>query len=161
MKKTLILSLIMLSSLTIFTWCKTQTVSQWDQVTVTYDSYLQDGKLIEKWKQTKFTVWMGETFPIFDKKVEWMKLLWTKKFIANADEAYWIFRDTNKIQNITTTVFNTIWQKPTVWKMVELWDMKGLVLEVWPATIKIDFNWPETRESVEFKIKIVDIVKAK
>jgi len=155
--KLLTLFILVLGSAFILAWCSTQTVSQWDLITVSYDSYLQDGKLIEEWKQIQFTVWMGETFPIFDKEVEWMKLLWVKEFTANTDEWYWVFKSSDKIQNITATVFNTIWQEPTVWEMIELWDMKGLVLEVWPVTVKIDFNWPETRETVEFKIKILEI----
>jgi FKBP-type peptidyl-prolyl cis-trans isomerase 2 len=161
MKKTIILSLIMLSSLAIFTWCKTQTVSQWDLITVSYDSFLQDGKLIEEWKEIQFTVWIWETFPIFDKETEWMKLSESKNFIASAEEWYWVYHNINKVQNITATVFNTIWQEPTVWEMIELWDMKGLVLEVSPITIKIDFNWLETREPVEFRIKILEIQEIK
>lgn len=157
MEKKLITSLLILSSLLIFTWCNTKQVATWDVVTVSYDSFLQDWKEIEKWIEKTFTVWIGEIFPVFDKEIIWMKLWETKSFVSNIEDWYGIYSDINKIQDITNTVFNTIWQEPTVWEIIELWDMKGLVLEVWPVTVKVDFNKPETREPVEFKVKVLKI----
>ncbi len=155
--KLLTLSILALSSAFILVGCGTQKVSQWDNITVSYDSYLQDGKLIEEWVQVSFVVWLWQTFPAFDKEVINMKLLQVKEFIANVEDGYGVYHDANKVQDITTTVFNMIWNEPQVWEMIELWDMKGLVLEVWPITLKIDFNEPQTREPVEFKIKILEI----
>ncbi len=159
MKKTLITSLIILSSIFIFTGCSTQSVTQWDTITVSYDSYLQDGKIVEDWAEVTFIVWMWQTFPIFDTATIDMWIWETKEFTATVEEWYGIYHDANKVQDITTVVFNKIWSTPQVWETIELWDMKWLVLEVWPITNKIDFNESQTREPVEFKIEVVDIIE--
>lgn len=155
------LSILALSSILLLTWCNNKIVTQWDTITVSYDSFLQDGKIIANWEEVTFTVWLWQTFPIFDTTVVDMKKWEVKSFTANTEEWYWIYYDTTKVQDITTTVFNKIWTEPKVWETVELGDMKGLVLKVWPLTDKIDFNEPQTREPVEFKIKIVDIAEIK
>ena len=156
MKKLLILP-ILLIWLLILSWCNNKQISEWDNITVSYDSFLQDGKIIEEWKEISFTVWMWQTFPIFDTIVVWMKEWETKKFTATAQEWYKIYHDNAKIQNISKTVFNKIWKEPKTWEIISLWDMKWLILETWPITNKVDFNEPETRENVEFKIKILEI----
>lgn len=155
------LSILALTSLFILSGCNTQTVAKWDTITVSYEAYLQDDKAITSWEDITFTVWMGETFPIFDTMTIGMKKWESKSFTATVEEWYGIYHDANKVQNISTTIFNKIWTKPQVWKTIELGDMKGLVLQVWPMTNKIDFNEPQTREPVKFKIKIVDIAKTK
>lgn len=155
------LSILALSSIFIFTGCNTQTITQWDTITVSYDSYLQDGKIIANWEEVTFVVWLGQTFPIFDTATIDMKKWETKELSASIVEGYGIYHEANKVQDITTVVFNKIWTKPQIWETIELWDMKGLVLEVWPITNKIDFNEAQTREPVEFKIKIIDIVEVK
>ena len=156
MKKLLILP-ILLIWLLILSWCNNKQISEWDNITVSYDSFLQDGKIIEEWKEISFTVWMWQTFPIFDTIVVWMKEWETKKFTATAQEWYKIYHDNAKIQNISKTVFNKIWKEPKTWEIISLWDMKWLILETWPITNKADFNEPETHEDVEFKIKILEI----
>ncbi len=156
MKKLLILP-ILLIWLLILSWCNNKQISEWDNITVSYDSFLQDGKIIEEWKEISFTVWMWQTFPIFDTIVVWMKEWETKKFTATAQEWYKIYHDNAKIQNISKTVFNKIWKEPKTWEIISLWDMKWLILETWPITNKVDFNEPETHEDVEFKIKILEI----
>jgi FKBP-type peptidyl-prolyl cis-trans isomerase 2 len=155
--KLLALSMLTLSSVFILTWCNTQKVVEWDTITVSYNSYLQDGKIITSWEEVTFTVWLWQTFPIFDTATINMKKWETKSFTATVEEWYGIYNDATKIQNITTTVFNKIWIKPQVWETIELWDLKGLVLELWPITNKVDFNEIQTREPVEFKIEIIDI----
>ncbi|HKL44240.1 MAG TPA: hypothetical protein VJ892_03100, partial [Candidatus Absconditabacterales bacterium] len=72
-------------------------------------------------------------------------------------EGYKIYHDNAKIQNISKTVFNKIGKKPKTGEIISLGDMKGLILETGPITNKVDFNEPETRENVEFKIKILEI----
>jgi FKBP-type peptidyl-prolyl cis-trans isomerase 2 len=159
--KLLTLSILTLSSIFILAWCSNKAINQWDKVVVSYDSFLQDGKIVEEWKEITFTVWLWQTFPIFDTEVIDMQKWETKTFTASAKEWYSIYHNTNKVQNIATTVFNKIWSEPKVWETIELWDLQWLVLEVWPITDKIDFNNIETREPVEFKVKITDIVKTK
>jgi FKBP-type peptidyl-prolyl cis-trans isomerase 2 len=155
--KLLALSVLTLSSIFILAWCSTQKVAQWDTITVSYDSYLQNGKIISDWEEITFTVWLWQTFPIFDTVVVDMKKGDTKEFMATIEEWYGIYHDATKIQNITTTIFNKIWIEPQIWETIELWDLKGLILELGPITNKVDFNKIQTREPVEFKIEILDI----
>jgi len=157
--KLLTLSVLALSSIFILTGCNTQTVVEWDTITVSYDSFLQDGKIIANWEEVTFIVWMGQTFPIFDTATIDMKKWETKEFTATVEEWYGIYHDANKVQDITTVVFNKIWSNPQVWETIELWDMKGLILEVWSITNKIDFNEIQTRETVEFKIEVINIAE--
>ncbi len=156
MKKLLILPILAISLL-ILSGCNSETVKEWDNITVSYDSFLQDGKIIEEWKKISFVVWMWQTFPIFDTAVIDMQEWETKEFTATAEEWYSIYHDNTKVQNISTTVFNKIGTEPKVWEMITLWDIKGLVLEVSPITVKVDFNEIQAREPVEFKIKILEI----
>ena len=156
MKKLLILP-IMAISLLILTGCNSETVQQWDNITVSYDSFLQDGKIIEEWTEVSFIVWMWQTFPIFDTAVVDMQEWESKEFTATAEEWYSIYHDNTKVQNIASTVFNKIGSDPKVGEMIALWDLKGLVMEVSPITIKVDFNEIQAREPVKFKIKILEI----
>lgn len=158
MKKLLTLSLLAIWLL-ILSWCNKQTISEWDNITVSYSSYLENNKVIETWKEVSYTVGMWQTFPIFDTIVIWMKKWETKNFDATVKEAYEIYKDNNKIQDISTTVFNKIWNTPKVWEKVYLGDLEGTVLEVSPITTKVDFNEPQTRKDVKFKIKILEINK--
>lgn len=160
MKKLLILPILAIWLLVI-SWCNNQKVSEWDNVTVSYDSFLQNGEIIEESEKVSFVVWMWQTFPIFDTAIIDMKKWETKKIVATAEEWYKIYHDNNKIQNISNTVFNKIWEKPKIWEMIAFWDMKGLVLETWLITTKVDFNDPKTREDAEFKIKVLEIQKNK
>jgi len=156
MKKLLILPILAIGLL-ILSWCGQEKVVEWDTITISYDSFLQDGKIIEDWVEISFVVWMWQTFPIFDTAVIDMQEWETKNFTATAEEGYSIYHDNNKVQNISTTVFNKIWTEPKIWEMISLWDMKGLVLEVWSITVKVDFNEIQAREPVDFKLKILDI----
>ncbi|HKL44235.1 MAG TPA: FKBP-type peptidyl-prolyl cis-trans isomerase [Candidatus Absconditabacterales bacterium] len=156
MKKLLILP-ILLIGLLILSGCNNKQISEGDNITVSYDSFLQDGKIIEEGKEISFTVGMGQTFPIFDTIVVGMKEGETKKFTATAQEGYKIYHDNAKIQNISKTVFNKIGKEPKTGEIISLGDMKGLILETGPITNKVDFNEPETHEDVEFKIKILEI----
>ncbi len=160
MKKLLILPILAIWLL-IISWCNSEKASEWDKVTVIYDSFLQNGEIIEESEKVSFVIWMWQTFPFFDTELIWMKKWETKKILATSEEWYKIYHDNNKVQNISNTVFNKIWKKPTTWEIIALWDMKGLILETWPITTKIDFNEPQTREDVEFKIKVLEIEKTK
>jgi len=158
--KLFVVSILTLGSLFILAWCNTDQVQQWDTITVSYDSnLLKDATVIEQWVEKTFTVWMWETFPAFDKVVTGMKIWESKVFTASVEEWYGIYHDANKVQNITTAVFTKINTEPKVGEMIKLWKMEWLVLETWPITNKIDFNEIQTREPVEFKIKIIDILK--
>lgn len=156
MKKLLILPILAIWLL-MLSGCNNQKVAEWDTITVSYDSFLQDGKIVEDWKEISFTVWMWQTFPAFDSAVIEMKEWESKEFVATAEEWYKIYHDNTKVQDVSATVFNKLWTEPKVWEMIALWDMKGLVLEVTPITVKIDFNEIQAREPVTFKIKIKDI----
>ena len=154
--------LLSISSLFLLAWCNTKLVQQWNKITVSYDSnLLKDWSIVESWKNITFTVWMWQTFPIFDKQTIGMKIWESKVFTASVDQWYGIYHDTNKIQNITNTVFNKIWTNPKKWEIIKLWKMEWLVLETGLLTYKIDFNQPETREAVKFKIKVLDIAENK
>lgn len=158
MKKLFILPVLVLSLL-LLNWCDNQKIQTGDKVSLEYDSFLQDGKIIEDSIELTIVVWLWQSFPVFDKELIWMKEWSSKTIMANAEDAYGIYFDQSKVQDITTTVFSKIWKQPKVWETIELWDMKWLVLETGPITHKIDFNSPETREDVEFKIKVLDILE--
>ena len=155
-------SILWLSSLFILAWCNTNQVQQWDTITVSYDStLLKDATSIEKWAKKTFTVWMWETFPAFDTELIDMKIWESKVFTASVEQWYGIYHDANKVQDITKAVFTKIGTEPRIWDMINLWKMEWLVLDTWAITYKIDFNEIQTREPVEFKVKITDIVKTK
>lgn len=158
MKKLLILPILALITILLVSGCnKSLEVNQWDKITVSYDSFLQDWIIVETEKEVNFVVWMWQTFPAFDTELTGMKVWETKKFTATAKLWYGIYHENNKIQEINPTVFAKIGTEPKEWDTISLWENKGLVIEMSPIAIKIDFNKIETREPVEFMVKILDI----
>jgi len=158
MKKLLILPILLLSWLFMLNGCtKSLEVAQWDKVTVSYDSFLQDWKIIDSAKELSFIIWMSQTFPAFDNELTGMKIWETKEFTATAEQWYGIYHENNKVQEINPTVFTKIWTEPKVWGTISLGENKGLVLEVSPIWVTIDFNEAYTREEVSFIVKILDI----
>lgn len=160
MKKLLILPILLLSTVLLSTWCgKNLEITQWDKVTVSYDSFSQDWVIVESWEEISFVIWMLQTFPAFDTELTGMKKWETKEFTATAEQWYGINHENNKIQEINPTVFTKIWTEPKVWEMISLWENKGLVLDISSTAIKIDFNKTYTREPVSFVVKILEIEK--
>ncbi|HRX64017.1 MAG TPA: FKBP-type peptidyl-prolyl cis-trans isomerase [Candidatus Absconditabacterales bacterium] len=156
MKKLRILPILAISLL-ILSGCNKQTISEGDTVTVSYESYLQNGTEIEKDIKKEFVIGMGQTFPAFDTELIGMKRGETKEFVASAENGYGVYYEANKVQNITSTVFNKIGTEPKVGEEIELGNLKGLVLEVTPITVKVDFNEIQTREDIKFKVKILEV----
>ena len=93
-KKLAVLSIITLSSIMLFTWCKKTekiiTIEEWDIVTLNYDSYLLDWEIIEENINQTITIWERNSFPIFDAELIWLKSWDTKEFRTNnPKEWYW------------------------------------------------------------------------
>ena len=161
-KKLAVLSILALCSTVLFTWCKKakeiKTIQEWDTVTISYDSYLLDWEIIEENSIQTITIWNNESFPIFETELIWLKSWDTKEFTTNnPKEWYGIAYDNLKIQKISTTVINTIWADPKIWKQINLWSLNWVILEVSPIDVTIDFNDRQTRENTEFHITVLDI----
>ncbi len=158
MKKLLILTVLLFSITLVLNWCsKKIEIMEWDKVTVSYDSFSQDGKIIEEKQEITFVVWLQQTFPAFEKELVWMRLWETKEFNATAEDGYAIKHENNKIQEINPTVFSNIGTNPIIWEQISLGKMNGLVLDVSTTAVRIDFNEPYTRESAEFNVKVLEI----
>ena len=158
MKKLLILTILLFSTTLVLNWCsKKLEIMKWDKIKVSYDSFSQDWKIIEKKQEVTFVIWLQQTFPAFEKELIWMKIWDTKEFIATAKDWYSIKHENNKIQEINPTVFSTIGTNPIVWEIISLGKMNWLVLEISTTAVKIDFNESYTRESATFNVKILEI----
>jgi len=158
MKKLLILPILMTALILLLTWCsKKLDVNQSDKVTVSYDSFSQDWKIIEEKQETTFVLWLEQTFPAFDKELIWMKKWETKEFTATAEDGYAIKHQNNKIQELNPTIFTNINTEPVIWEIISLGNMKWLVLDISPTAVKIDFNETYTREPATFNVKILEI----
>jgi len=158
MKKLLILPILLLSWLFMLNGCtKSLEITQWDNVTVSYDSFLQDWKIIDSAKELNFVIWMFQTFPAFDIELTGMKIWETKEFTATAEQWYGIYHKNNKVQEINPTVFTKIGTEPKIGDTISLGKNKGLVLEASPIKVMVDFNEIQTRETVSFIVKILDI----
>ena len=165
-KKLAVLSIITLSSIMLFTWCKKTekiiTIEEWDIVTLNYDSYLLDWEIIEENINQTITIWERNSFPIFDAELIWLKSWDTKEFRTNnPKEWYWINYNDLKIQKIPTTILNAIWVNPEVWEPINLWEnYKWIILEVSASDVTIDFNDRPTRENTEFHVTVLDIERS-
>lgn len=165
-KKLAILSVLALSTMLLLTWCKKNkgtviTVENWDKVTISYNSYLQDWEIIDEDVLETITIWQEESFKIFDTELLWLKVWDEKIFITNdPNEWYWIYHNDLKIQNISSTVINTIWAEPKIGEEINLWKLKWIIIDTTPTTTTIDFNDRQTRENVEFNITVLSIEKA-
>lgn len=163
MKKNLaILSIITLCSTILLAWCKKTekalTTQEWDTVTIKYDSYLLDWEIIEENSIQTITIWENNSFPIFDTELIWLKSWDTKEFTTkDPKEWYGIAYENLKIQKISTTVINAIWTEPKVWEQINLWSLNGVILEISPVDVTIDFNDRQTRENVEFHVTVLNI----
>ncbi len=158
MKKLIILTILLFSTTLVLNWCsKKMEITEWDKVTVSYDSFSQDWKIIEQKQETTFVIWLQQTFPAFEKELIWMKKWETKEFTATAEDGYAIKHENNKIQEINPTIFSNIGTNPTVWETISLGNMKWLVLDVSTTAVKIDFNEEYTREPATFNVKILEI----
>lgn len=168
MKRKSILITSLLACTILLAWCHNKpnvqeqpiTTELWDTVTLTYDSYFQDGEIIEQWIEKTIILWFEELFPIFDTELLWMET-WEEKTFMTKDPSqwYWIYYNSTKIQEISSSIINTIWLEPKVWEQVNLWWLKWVILEIYPASVKIDFNDKQTRENVEFHVTIKNIQK--
>lgn len=164
MKKNLFsIMLIGLLPCLLLAWCKKApdvTVEKRDRVSLTYDSYLQDWEVLEQDVNKTIVIWWKDSFPAFDKELLWMKV-WEKKVFTTSRPSDWygIFYDELKIQEISSTIVNSIWTTPKVWDQINLWWLKWIILEVYPTTVRIDFNDRQTRENVEFHVKVLGIEK--
>lgn len=163
-KKITLLSVILLSSFLLLSWCKKKEAiiitESWDLVTINYDSYLLDWELIDANKTETITLWQQNSFPIFDTELLGLKVWDEKSFITNEpNEWYWIYHNNLKVQNISSSVINTIWNEPRIWEQINLWSLKWIITDITPATTTIDFNNRETRENVEFDVTILSIEK--
>ena len=161
-KKLAILWILALCSTILFTWCKkkenAKTIQDWDTVTISYDSYLLDGEIIEEDTTQTITIWEYNSFPIFDTELIWLKSWDTKEFTTNEpNEWYWISHEDFKVQKISTSVISRIWTEPKVWEQINLWSLNWKILEVSPIDVTIDFNDRQTRENVEFHVTILAI----
>jgi len=161
-KKLAILSILALCSTVLFAWCKKtekiKTIQEWDTVTISYDSYLLDWEIIEENTTQIITIWENNSFPIFDTELIGLKSGDTKEFTTNdPKEWYGIAYEDFKIQKISATIINTIGADPKVWEQINLWSLNGVILEVSPVDVTIDFNDRQTRENVEFHVKVLNI----
>jgi len=135
-------------------------VEKRDRVTLTYDSYLQNWELLEQDVNQTIIIWRKDSFPAFDRELLGMKVWEKKEFTtSNPNDWYGMFYDDLKVQEISSTLVNTIGTTPKAWDQINLWGLKWMVLEVYPTTVKIDFNDVQTRENVEFHVKILSIEK--
>lgn len=158
MKKLLTLAILLFWSTLILNWCgKKLEITEWDKITVYYNSYAKDWKIIEEKQQTTLVLWLKQSFPIFEKELIWMKKWDKKEITSTAEDWYAIKHDNSKIQNINPTVFSSIFTNPTAWEMISLGDMEWLVLGVSSTSVTIDFNEPYTREPATFMVKILEI----
>jgi len=160
-KKLFSIMLIGLLPCLLLSWCKKApdiAVEKRDKVTLTYDSYLQDWQVLEQDVNKTIVIWLKDSFPAFDKELLWMKVWENKVFTTNKpSDWYGIFYDELKIQEISSTIVNSIWTTPKVWDQINLWWLKWVILEVYPTTVRIDFNDRQTRENVEFHVTVLDI----
>lgn len=163
MKKNLIIiSAFALSCILLLSGCKRKEtdpfVENWDKVTITYNSYLLDWEIIEEDQSETITIWLKESFPIFDTELLWLKANDEKTFTTrNPSEWYGIYYNELKVQEISSTVINTIWTEPKVWDQINLGSLKWIILDVNPVNVTIDFNDRQTRENVEFHVTILAI----
>ncbi len=158
MKKLLILTILLFSTTLVLNWCsKKIEITEWDKVTVSYDSFSQDWKIIEQKKETKFVIWLKQSFPAFEKELLWMKKWEAKEFTATAEDGYSIKHENNKVQEINPTVFTNIGTNPIVWNIISLGNMKWLVLDISTTAVRIDFNEAYIREPATFNVKILEI----
>lgn len=164
-KKISILSILLLSSFLLLSWCKKKETiimtENWDLVTINYDSYLLDWELIDENKTETITLWQQDSFPIFDTELLGLKVWDEKSLITNEpNEWYWIYHNDLKVQSISSSVINRIWNEPKIWEPINLWSLKWIIIDITPTTTTIDFNNRETRENVEFNVIILSIEKA-
>jgi FKBP-type peptidyl-prolyl cis-trans isomerase 2 len=161
-KKLTILSILALCSTLLLAWCKktgeTKIIQEWDTVTISYDSYLLDWEIIEENTIQNITIWENNSFPIFDTELIGLKSGDTKEFTTkDPKEWYGIAYNNFKIQKISTSVIDTIWADPKIWEQINLWSLNGVILEISPVDVTIDFNDRQTRENVEFHVTVLDI----
>lgn len=165
MKKKLFSLLLVLGAVPcmFLSWCKKApeiVIEKRDKVTLTYDSYLQDWEMLEEGINKTIVIGRKDSFPVFDKELLGMKVWEQKDFTTkNPNEWYGIFYDDLKIQEISSTLVNTIGTMPKAWDQINLWGLKWVVLDVYPTTVKIDFNDRQTRENVQFHVKILSVEK--
>ena len=168
MKKVLTMALIGIISLTFMTGCKPKTqeqkitVSEWDFITISYSSTNLSWETIEDNTELSYIVWNGSAIKALNTEVIGMEL-WEKKIVeVDAENGYGAFHNSTKIQDISNTIFETIWVTPVVWEEFQLWkDLKWTILAVSPVTTTIDFNEKYTLEPAIFNIEIVNIQKDK
>ena len=161
-KKLAILSILALCSTLLLAWCKktgwTKIIQEWDTVTISYDSYLLDWEIIEENTIQNITIWENNSFPIFDTELIGLKSGDTKEFTTkDPKEWYGIAYNNFKIQKISTSVIDTIWADPKIWEQINLWSLNGVILDISPVDVTIDFNDRQTRENVEFHVTILAI----
>jgi len=158
MKKLLSLILILGATVLILSACgKRLEITNWDRVTLMYDSFSKDGNIIEKNQKTILIVWLGQSFPAFEIELLWMKKWETKQFEATSENWYAIRHDNSKIQWIGPEIFHSLNIEPKEWEAVSLWTMDWIVIEVDTNNIIVDFNPNYTREDVSFKVKVLEV----
>lgn len=162
-KKISILSILLLSSLLLLSWCKKKEIiisEIWDTITINYDSYLLDWEIIDENKTETIVLWQQESFPIFDTELLGLKTWDEKSFTTNdPNEWYWIYHNDLKVQNISSSIISTIWTEPKVWEQINIWNLKWVITDISPVDVTIDFNDRQTRENVEFNITVLSIEK--
>lgn len=164
-KKISILSILLFSSLLLLSWCKkkeTIIISEiWDKITINYDSYLLDWEIIDENKTETIILWQQESFPILDTELLDLKIWDEKSFTTNEpNEWYWIYHNDLKVQNVPSSVINTIWTEPKIWEPINLWKLKWIITDITPTTTTIDFNDRQTRENTEFHVTVLDIERS-
>ncbi|HPC34423.1 MAG TPA: FKBP-type peptidyl-prolyl cis-trans isomerase [Candidatus Absconditabacterales bacterium] len=158
MKRLLVLILSLVSVSLILSACgKKLEIATGDKVTLVYDSFSKDGKLIEKDEKVTLVVGLEQSFPAFEIELLGMKKGQSKKFSSTSKNAYAIKYDNSKVQGIDPEVFSSIDIEPQEGETISLGKMEGVVIQVSTGNVFVDFNPTYTREDVSFKIKVLEV----
>lgn len=139
----------------------TITAQTGDTVKVEYTSSFQDWNILEDATVVQYTIWENEIMPIITKSILWQEEWFTTQVTASSWDAYGMYYDNENIQKISKSVFNENLTDLSIWANIKLSDdMEWVILDNSLNIITVDLNPRETKEPMDFEIKLLSITKA-
>lgn len=141
------------------------TVQQFDKVRVFY-VLLVDGEIFDASPQDRpleFIIGARQVVPGFEEAILGMKLGEEKTFVVPAAKGYG-GTDEKLVKEYPITMFEAQNIQLEIGKEVEVAEMlpkKGKVVDINATSqkVKVDFNHPLANKTLQFKVKVVDIIK--
>ncbi len=166
--KKVILWLALVSSLFLFA-CNTNSdetntkteelvVSTGDTVQIEYTSMFQDGTVLESGTVVEFTLWEGTVMNVLKDSIIWQKEWFTNTISVNTWDAYGIYYDNTKIQKVPATLFNKNLDDLSIGANITLSEgLEWIIIDNSLNIITIDLNPAETRQPMDFEIRLIKI----